>query len=243
LTFETCGNERPFGNRILDAVSRFVEYMAGTTLASAVLESTAMNGKSVYVVPPPSSPGVRSVQDEWGMFDPDQAGLKAVFRALNQDDDVTKPVVAAQAPVAVVKTPEPAITRKAPEPPARAATPATPVHIAVPPPRTGNSARQAIGASARIEEAAPVGATGDNVSEPADREPAARVTAPADRGAVYTLEFPTRCPECSTEMATVRVSRLLRTQVSFTSTLPRKGYIIVCPHCNGILSAELSGLI
>jgi hypothetical protein len=36
---------------------------------------------------------------------------------------------------------------------------------------------------------------------------------------------------------------LVRTQVSFTSTLPRKGYIIVCPECDGILWAELSGLI
>jgi hypothetical protein len=44
-------------------------------------------------------------------------------------------------------------------------------------------------------------------------------------------------------ISTVRVSRLLRTQVSFTSTLPRKGYIIVCPECDGMLSAELSGLV
>ncbi len=65
----------------------------------------------------------------------------------------------------------------------------------------------------------------------------------ADRGAVYTLEFPTRCPQCCSEIGVVRVSRLLRSQVSFTSTLPRKGYIIVCPECDGILSAELSGLI
>jgi hypothetical protein len=235
----------------LDAASRFVENMAGTTLASAVLESTAMNGKSVYVVPPPSSPGVRSVQDEWGMFDPDQAGLKAVFRAARalNEDDVTEPVVAGQAPIAAVGAPAPATTAKAPEPPARVTTPAAPVYIAAPPPHTGHSARQAIGTSPairtnpRIEQAVAVGATADGVLEPADREPAARTTAPADRGAVYTLEFPTRCPECSTEMSTVRVSRLLRTQVSFTSTLPRKGYIIVCPHCNGILSAELSGLI
>jgi hypothetical protein len=64
-----------------------------------------------------------------------------------------------------------------------------------------------------------------------------------DKGAVYSLEFPTRCPQCCSEISVVRVSRLLRTQVSFTSTLPRKGYIIVCPECDGILSAELSGLI
>jgi hypothetical protein len=65
----------------------------------------------------------------------------------------------------------------------------------------------------------------------------------ADNGAVYTLEFPTRCPQCRKSITTVRVSRLLRTQVSFTSLLPRKGYVIVCPECDGMLSAELSGLI
>jgi hypothetical protein len=31
--------------------------------------------------------------------------------------------------------------------------------------------------------------------------------------------------------------------VSFTSTLPRRGYVILCPDCERILSAELSGLV
>ena len=65
----------------------------------------------------------------------------------------------------------------------------------------------------------------------------------AEQGAIYTLEFSTRCPHCNKQITTLRVSRLLRTQVSFTSTLPRKGYVIVCPECDGMLSAELSGLI
>ena len=73
--------------------------------------------------------------------------------------------------------------------------------------------------------------------------PPAATPVSAERGAVYALEFPTQCPQCATKISTVRVSRLLRTHVSFTSTLPRKGYIIVCPECDGILSAELSGLI
>lgn len=64
-----------------------------------------------------------------------------------------------------------------------------------------------------------------------------------ERGAIYTLEFSTRCPHCNRQINTLRVSRLLRTHVSFTSTLPRKGYVIVCPECDGMLSAELSGLI
>ena len=65
----------------------------------------------------------------------------------------------------------------------------------------------------------------------------------AEQGAIYTLEFSTRCPHCNKQIKTLRVSRLLRTHVSFTSTLPRKGYVIVCPECDGMLSAELSGLI
>lgn len=62
-------------------------------------------------------------------------------------------------------------------------------------------------------------------------------------GAVYTLEAAARCRECSSEIRTIRVLRVLRTQVSFTSTLPRKGYVILCPECGGMLAAELSGLI
>ena len=62
-------------------------------------------------------------------------------------------------------------------------------------------------------------------------------------GALYTLEFPVICPHCDTQITTLRVFRLLRTQVSFTSTLPRKGYVIVCPECERPISSELSGLI
>lgn len=62
-------------------------------------------------------------------------------------------------------------------------------------------------------------------------------------GALYTLEFPVTCPHCAEQITTFRVFRLLRTQVSFTSTLPRKGYVIVCPECERPISSELSGLI
>jgi len=62
-------------------------------------------------------------------------------------------------------------------------------------------------------------------------------------GALYTLEFPVVCPHCEEKITTFRVFRLLRTQVSFTSTLPRKGYVIVCPECERPISSELSGLI
>jgi hypothetical protein len=62
-------------------------------------------------------------------------------------------------------------------------------------------------------------------------------------GALYSLEAPVICPECAGEIRTLRVLRVLRTQVSFTSTLPRRGYVILCPDCDRILSAELSGLV
>jgi hypothetical protein len=62
-------------------------------------------------------------------------------------------------------------------------------------------------------------------------------------GALYSLEFPVQCPHCAQEVRTFKVFRLLRAQVSFTSTLPRKGYVIVCPECERPISSELSGLI
>jgi hypothetical protein len=61
-------------------------------------------------------------------------------------------------------------------------------------------------------------------------------------GAVYALELPARCPYCRELIRTVRVLRLKRTQVAFTSTVPRGGRVIVCPECERILSAELTAL-
>lgn len=61
-------------------------------------------------------------------------------------------------------------------------------------------------------------------------------------GAVYTLEFPARCPHCRELIRTLRVFRLKRTTANFTSTLPRNGRIIACPECERILTAELSTL-
>ncbi len=62
-------------------------------------------------------------------------------------------------------------------------------------------------------------------------------------GAVYTLELPVRCPHCRDPIRTLRVLRLVRTQVSFTSTLPRNGRAFVCPQCEKLLSVELSGIL
>ena len=62
-------------------------------------------------------------------------------------------------------------------------------------------------------------------------------------GAIYTLENPVKCPHCREAIRTLRVVRLLRTQVTFTSPLPRAGRVLVCPSCEKILSAELSGIL
>jgi hypothetical protein len=71
----------------------------------------------------------------------------------------------------------------------------------------------------------------------------AMARAQSGAGALYTLEAAVQCPQCEQEIRTLRVLRVLRTQASFTSTLPRKGYVVVCPECERMLSAELSGLV
>ena len=60
--------------------------------------------------------------------------------------------------------------------------------------------------------------------------------------AEYTLETRVRCPNCSTEIEELKVVRLLRQRVNFTSTLPRRGYVTVCPSCRSIMSAALTSL-
>jgi hypothetical protein len=193
-----------------------------------------MNGKAAYTIVP-QSPNVRAVQDEWGVFDPNQAGLEAAFRAVQAiDDRIAEPVsnhhsadeppvseAVAEARVRASAAEEAVFEEILLEPAARDSRPAS-------------RGERAVSHAVSLDE---------NVYDLTEAEPARRRPTHADRGAVYTLEFATTCPQCCTEISTVHVSRLLRTQVSFTSTLPRKGYIIVCPECSGILSAELSGLI
>ncbi|MBI2567522.1 MAG: hypothetical protein HYV63_10865 [Candidatus Schekmanbacteria bacterium] len=62
---------------------------------------------------------------------------------------------------------------------------------------------------------------------------------PVGSEAEYTLEVPLRCPHCHQSITTFEVVRLLRTRVNFVSSLPRRGRVIICPECRGILSAEL----
>jgi hypothetical protein len=61
--------------------------------------------------------------------------------------------------------------------------------------------------------------------------------------ATYTLEMAVRCPHCDEAISTIRIVGLTRSQVAFTSTLPRKGRVAVCPECDRILPVELSGLL
>ena len=37
------------------------------------------------------------------------------------------------------------------------------------------------------------------------------------------------------------IVRLLRGRVNFVSSLPRRGHVVACPSCQGILSVELGG--
>lgn len=74
------------------------------------------------------------------------------------------------------------------------------------------------------------------------RVPGAKPAQPSQGAAVYTFEEAAHCPYCRHAIRTVRVLRLSRTQVAFTSTLPRGGRAIVCPDCNGLLSVELTGI-
>jgi DNA-directed RNA polymerase subunit RPC12/RpoP len=61
--------------------------------------------------------------------------------------------------------------------------------------------------------------------------------------ATYTLEMAVRCPYCDESIRSIRIVGLSRSQVAFTSTLPRKGRVAVCPECDRILPVELSGLM
>lgn len=80
------------------------------------------------------------------------------------------------------------------------------------------------------------------VTEPLVLPPASSDAATQRQGsdAVYRLESAVRCPHCQETILTLQAVRLLRTQVNFTSTLPRRGRVLVCPSCSAIVSAELT---
>jgi hypothetical protein len=59
--------------------------------------------------------------------------------------------------------------------------------------------------------------------------------------AEYTIESPLKCPHCKELVSTLLVLRLVRSRVNFISLLPRRGYVVACPACHQMISAELSG--
>lgn len=58
--------------------------------------------------------------------------------------------------------------------------------------------------------------------------------------AEYTLETPVRCPACGERINHLNAVRLIRSRVHFTSTLPRRGRLLACPHCLAIVPGELT---
>ena len=67
--------------------------------------------------------------------------------------------------------------------------------------------------------------------------------APPSFEAEYTLESPLKCPYCKDTIRSLQALRLARTRVNFISLLPRRGYVLACPSCHAILSAELGGVL
>jgi len=68
------------------------------------------------------------------------------------------------------------------------------------------------------------------------------MTQPERVDAVYRLESAVKCPHCGDTITSLKAVRLLRDQVNFTSTLPRRGRVVACPSCQAILPAELTNL-
>jgi hypothetical protein len=61
--------------------------------------------------------------------------------------------------------------------------------------------------------------------------------------ATYDLELPARCPHCRNPIRTLKIIKLSRSKVAFTSTLPRTGRAIVCPQCECIVSVGIAGML
>jgi DNA-directed RNA polymerase subunit RPC12/RpoP len=82
----------------------------------------------------------------------------------------------------------------------------------------------------------PTAMTEDDGAAPPQLPPSRENQAEAE----YILESPVRCPACGERIATLKAVRLVRAQVNFTSTLPRRGRVLVCPHCLAIIAGELT---
>jgi DNA-binding NtrC family response regulator len=73
-----------------------------------------------------------------------------------------------------------------------------------------------------------------------DVQPRETQSGPHAVEAEYTLESSVRSSACGERVLSLNAVRLVRAHVNFTSTLPRRGRVLACPHCSGIVSAELT---
>jgi CheY-like chemotaxis protein len=78
--------------------------------------------------------------------------------------------------------------------------------------------------------------SGDPEAAPIEGSPSHEQESEAE----YTLESPVRCPACGERTTSLKAVRLIRAQVNFTSTLPRRGRVLVCPHCLAVIPGELT---
>jgi hypothetical protein len=72
------------------------------------------------------------------------------------------------------------------------------------------------------------------MAEPTDEQPIE---------AEYTLESPAACPHFKHDLQRLLIVRLLRPKVNFTSALPRRGQVMLCPHCRTMVAGSIGGLI
>jgi hypothetical protein len=224
-----------------------------------------MNANSLFKSTVVSEPD-RPAQDEWGIFDPQQAGTAAVARTLREDPAPaasSAPRVAAktdssrhcrfctetllpgarQCPLCLrevgsrlPETPEKPMAARVPTPPLAGPTP-----LAATTPLAGAMSMPDSSPLSRPMPVSDMTPLSGNAPFPGLASVPRREQVPF--GAVYTLETPAVCPECDKEIGSIQVLRVLRTQVSFTSTLPRKAYVIACPECRRLLSAGVSGIL
>jgi len=198
-----------------------------------------MNANSL-LKSPVASDSDQPVQDEWGIFDPQLAGMAAVARTLN---DEPAPAAASHARVAP-KVESARHCRFCTETllPGARQCPLCLRDVASQVPET----REKPTTATSLAGTTPLSNTLSGTTPLSGSTPFPGTTPLPGRmpfGAVYTLESPAVCPECDKEISTIQILRVLRTQVSFTSTLPRKAYVIACPECRRLLSAGMSGIL
>lgn len=91
----------------------------------------------------------------------------------------------------------------------------------------------------KVTKATPPKTADRGDEESAASSPASDSSADWQGTARYAPERSLTCPHCREIMTSIKVIRLVRSQVPFTSTLPRRGRVLTCPGCDTILSAQL----